>query len=131
AGRIGRLVGLVAFAGATAFLAVDVVRFLLDPDAALGRAVAHQLGRTGSVPSTGSPTAWAYAASAAVVLLAAAFVLAATGRRTWGGLSARYEKDAGAGAADVAGSRGERARSAWQQLSEGHDPTDDESPHRS
>ena len=130
AGRVGRVLGLVALGAATLVLAVDVVRFLLDPDVALGRAVAHQLGRTGSVASTGSPTAWAYAAAGAVVLLAVACGLAVAGRREWRGLSARYDKQEGAAvpSAEVAGRRGERGRSTWEQLSEGHDPTEEPGP---
>ncbi len=134
AGRVGRVVALVAFGIATVALAVDVVSFLLDPDSALGRAVAHQLGRTGSVSSSGHPTAWAYAATGALVLLVLALGLAILGRRSWHGLSERYDKAEAAGegaATDVAGRRGERARTAWQQLSEGHDPTDDDGPSRS
>lgn len=133
AGRVGRIVGLVAMALSTALLAVVVFRVILDPDAVLGRAVAQQLGRTGTVASSGSPTGWASAAACAVVLLAVACVLAAVGRRGWHGLSSRYEKSPVAGGAgtaesDVAGARGQRARSTWEQLSQGHDPTDDDGP---
>jgi len=44
------------------------------------------------------------------------------GVRAWAGPSARYEvSDAGS---PVAGPRGERVASAWDELSAGRDPTD-------
>ena len=45
------------------------------------------------------------------------------GLRAWGGPSDRYEAPEG-GAGDVAGPRGERVASDWDELSAGRDPTD-------
>ena len=74
-----------------------------------------------SPPST--PTGFgktAKAAACAVALLG--LVGAVRGLRVWGGPSSRYEvADAGG---PVAGPRGERVASAWDELSAGRDPTD-------
>ncbi|NHA67221.1 Trp biosynthesis-associated membrane protein [Phycicoccus flavus] len=122
-GRVGRLVGLVLWAGCVAGAGVLVVRVLADPSAVLGPVAASRVGRTGTVPATAGPTAWPWVALAGVVLAAVALVLAVVGRRSWPAPARRYEAP---GAADghTAGSRGERVGTAWDDLSAGRDPTD-------
>lgn len=123
AGRIGRLVGLVLWAVCVVLAAGLTLRVVLDPSAALGPVAARRVGRTGSVEAVASTTAWPWVALVALAVVVAALVLAVVGRRRWGGPSARYEVPAAADG-HVAGSRGERVSSAWDDLSAGRDPTD-------
>ena len=99
AGRIARVVALVAYAASVVIAVILTVRVLRDPEAVLGPVAASRVGRTGSIENVADPTVW-----------------------PWGGPSSRYEvADAGG---PVAGPRGERVASAWDELSAGRDPTD-------
>jgi uncharacterized membrane protein (TIGR02234 family) len=125
AGRVTRVVALVAYAVCLAAAAALAVRVLLDPDGVLGPVAASRVGRTGSVEVLAAPTAWPWVALAACAVGLLGLVGAVVGLRTWGGPSARYEVDpARAGGPDVAGPRGERVASDWDELSAGRDPTD-------
>ena len=122
AGRVARVVALVAWAASVGIAVVLSVRVLLDPEGVLGPVAASRVGRTGTVENVADPTVWPWVAllSCAVALLG--LVGGILGLRAWGGPSARYEvSDAGG---DVAGPRGERVASAWDELSAGRDPTD-------
>lgn len=123
AGRIARAVAVVAYAVCVAVAAGLAVRVLLDPDGVLGPVAASRVGRTGSVENVADPTLWPW-----VALLACAVALlglggAVAGIRRWGSPSQRYEVNEAAGVA-VAGPRGERVASDWDELSAGRDPTD-------
>ena len=122
AGRVARVLALVVWACCLLGAGALVVRVLLDPSGVLGPVAAARVGRTGSVPAEASATVWPWLAVLGLLLAAAALVLAVLGRSRWGGPSRRYERPSGDG--DVAGSRGERVSSAWDDLSAGRDPTD-------
>ncbi len=125
AGRVTRIVALVAYAVCLAAAAALAVRVLVDPDGVLGPVAASRVGRTGSVEVLAEPTAWPWVALAACAVGLVGLVGAVVGLRTWGGPSARYEVDpARAGGPDAAGPRGERVASDWDELSAGRDPTD-------
>ncbi|KRE62700.1 Trp biosynthesis-associated membrane protein [Nostocoides sp. Soil756] len=123
AGRIGRLVGLVLWAGCVALAAVLVVRVVADPSTALGPVAAGRVGRTGTVDAVATTTVWPWVSVLGLLVAAAALGLALVGRRRWAGPSTRYEAPDASGAGHVAGSRGERVSSAWDDLSAGRDPT--------
>jgi uncharacterized membrane protein (TIGR02234 family) len=129
--RVSSGVLVVASAGA----AVLAMRALTDPEEALGRVAAAGLGRTGVVPTTAEVSPWAWTAVGAGVVLVLASVLAAVAAPRWSGLSNRFDApadDGGDQAAAPAPSRAEADpgmhRSAWDDLSEGRDPTVDGSP---
>jgi uncharacterized membrane protein (TIGR02234 family) len=105
---------VVVAAGAEAFFAG---RVLVDPDAALGSVAARATGRTGSIETHASATAWPWVAVAAALVLALAGVLGWLGSSRWQGLGARYEVPEGQGA------RGQRVASDWDRLDAGEDPT--------
>lgn len=123
AGRIARLVAVVAYAVCLAIAAALAVRVIADPDGVLGPVGASRVGRTGSVETVADPTVWPWVALLACLVALLGLVGALAGMRSWGGPSSRYDAPA-AGAADVAGPRGERVRSDWDELSAGRDPTD-------
>jgi len=126
AGRIARVVAVVAHAVCVAVAAALAVRVLLDPEGVLGPVAASRVGRTGSVETAADPTIWPWVAllACAVALLGLGGALA--GIRRWGSPSQRYERTEAAGGAGgaVAGPRGERVASDWDELSAGRDPTD-------
>ncbi len=122
-GRVGRVIGLLLWAACVALAAALTLRVVLDPSAALGPVAARRVGRTGSVEAVAATTVWPWVALVALALVVGALVLAAVGRRRWAAPSRRYEAPA-AGEGHVAGSRGERVSSAWDDLSAGRDPTD-------
>lgn len=122
AGPLGRLVALVLWAGCLVVAAALTLRVLADPAAALGPVAARRVGRTGSVEAVAATTPWAWVALLALVVVAAALGAATAGHRRWSGPSRRYETPAGGG--HVAGARGERVSSDWDDLSAGRDPTD-------
>ena len=123
AGRIARVVAVVAYAVCLAGAVVLTVRVLADPSAVLGPVAASRVGRTGSVPTVASATAWPWVALAAAAVALLGLVGAVVGLRIWGGPSDRYEVRLG-GPEQVAGPRGERVASDWDELSAGRDPTD-------
>ncbi len=121
-GRVARVVALVLWAGSLVAAAVLVVRVLADPAGVLGPVAAARVGRTGSVEAVAHPTAWPWLALVAVLLAAVSLVGALLGVRRWAGPSSRY--DVPTGDEHVAGPRGERVTSDWDELSAGRDPTD-------
>jgi len=122
AGRIARVVALVAYAASVVIAVILTVRVLRDPEAVLGPVAASRVGRTGSIENVADPTVWPWVALAACAVALLGLVGAVRGLRVWGGPSSRYEvADAGG---PVAGPRGERVASAWDELSAGRDPTD-------
>jgi len=123
AGRIARVVAVVAYAACVAIAAALAVRVLLDPEGVLGPVAAARVGRTGSVETVAEPTAWPWVALAGCLVALLGLAGAVVGMRRWGGPSSRYEAPEGA-AGDVAGPRGERVASDWDELSAGRDPTD-------
>ncbi len=124
AGRIARVVAVLGYAACLLLAAVLTVRVLLDPSGVLGPVAASRVGRTGSVETTAHPTVWPWLALASVVVCAVGLLGALGGLRRWGGPSARYEVPR-ADDTHVAGSRGERVGSDWDELSAGRDPTDE------
>ena len=123
AGRVARTVALVLWAGCLVGAAALTVRVLADPSGVLGPVAASRVGRTGTVEATASASAWPWVALLGVLLAALALGAALVGRRRWGAPSRRYDAP-GATEGHVAGSRGERVTSAWDDLSAGRDPTD-------
>ena len=117
-GRIIRAVSgvvlVLAAAGATALTLLVVLR----PVDAVSSAVAKELARTTAPDATGATTAWGWAAVVVMVALLVGALAAALSSRSWAGLSSRYER----GARPDSGPRGQ-VRSAWDELSEGGDPT--------
>jgi uncharacterized membrane protein (TIGR02234 family) len=130
-GRVTRRVTVVLMALAALGAAVLVARVLLDASAVLGSLAARSTGRTGTVETHATVTAWPWLALAAAVALVGASVSAWVGARTWQGLSARYDPPAPGGAEGhqdgpappARGPRGERVASDWDRLSAGQDPT--------
>ncbi|QIM21000.1 Trp biosynthesis-associated membrane protein [Phycicoccus sp. HDW14] len=123
AGRVGRLVALVLWVACLATAGVLVGRVLADPSGVLGPVAASRVGRTGTVEAVASSTVWPWVAVLGLVLATAALVGALVGRRRWAAPARRYER-AGTSDGHVAGSRGERVGTAWDDLSAGRDPTD-------
>jgi len=129
--RVSTVVLVLAAAGAVALTAVPLTR----PEEALGRVAAAALGRTGAVATSADVSAWAWTALVAAVVLVPAAVLAAAAARRWSGLSNRFdapgdESAATPGTGDVttaATGQGTR-RTAWDELTEGRDPTADPVP---
>ncbi len=117
--RIAGIVQALAAAGAVAL----VVPVLGDPSAVIGRRAAEVAGRTGSLGASGNLSVWAWTALAALMVLLGSSLAGAWSARRWDGLSARFDRFQ----PDQPDSRGAR-RSAWDELSEGHDPTHDASP---
>ena len=123
AGRIARVIAVVAYALCVLVAAALAVRVLLDPEGVLGPVAASRVGRTGSVDTVAEATIWPWVALLACLVALLGLAGAVVGIRRWGGPSQRYEVPDGA-AADVAGPRGERVASDWDELSAGRDPTD-------
>jgi uncharacterized membrane protein (TIGR02234 family) len=123
AGRVARVVAVVAYAVCVAIAAALAVRVIADPAGVLGPVAASRVGRTGSVETVAHVTAWPWVALLACAVALLGLVGAVVGLRRWGGPSARYDAPGGT-ASDVAGPRGERVRSDWDELSAGRDPTD-------
>ena len=64
AGRIARVVAVVAYAVCVAVAVVLAVRVLLDPEGVLGPVAASRVGRTGSVETVAEATIWPWVALA-------------------------------------------------------------------
>ena len=141
--RLRRVISLVGLAAAIGQV-VHVAMSALSPADTLGPLAAAAVGRGGSIPVVGQSLTWAWIGLAGAVILAitAALTVVAVGR--WPLPTRRYDspvkasdKSGSSGAAgssastaphagtrETAGPRGERVRSDWDALSEGHDPTD-------
>ena len=117
-GPVVRRVTLVALALAGLGAGFVAVRIALDPERSLGAVAARSLGRTGSIETHATPTAWPWIAVAASVLLLVAAVGGWWGAGSWRGLGARYEAPGA-----TAGPRGQRVASDWDRLDAGDDPT--------
>ena len=91
AGRIARVVAVVAYALCVAVAAALAVRVLLDPEGVLGPVAASRVGRTGSVETVADPTIWPWVALLACAVALLGLVGAVVGMRRWGGPSQRYE----------------------------------------
>jgi hypothetical protein len=122
-GRIIRAVSGVVLVLAAAGAAALTLLVALRPVDAVSAAVAKELARTTAPDATGSTTIWGWAAALVTVALLVGAVAAALSSRSWAGLSARYER----GSRPESGPRGQ-VRSAWDELSEGGDPTLRDSP---
>jgi uncharacterized membrane protein (TIGR02234 family) len=95
-GRVARAVSLVLHLAAVLGAAFVTIRVLVDPEGVLGPRAAAAAGRTGSLPTEASATAWPWVALAGLAVALGSWALAVTGRRRWGGLSARYDAPTGA-----------------------------------
>jgi len=117
-GRVIRVVAAVVMVLASLGAVVMTVLVAVRPVATVADAVARELARTTAPAATGVTTVWAWLAVVAAALLATGSVLAALSSRSWAGLSSRYER----GEKPASGPRGE-VRTAWDELTEGRDPT--------
>ncbi len=116
-GRIRTAAGILLALASSGTLALAMTA-LVEPGAALGRRAGELAGRTGgTVPVSAQLGPWAWIGVAAALVGAVASVAALVSSRRWAGLSARFDREA-----DSATSRGQR-RSAWDDLTDGHDPT--------
>ena len=125
AGRVARSIAalLAGMAGVIALVAaIGVIR---DPSQAVEAMAAGSTGRTGDFDAEGMLTLWPWVGVGGAVLLIATGVLASLGGRRWSGLSSKYDAP-GAGTTQTAGTAGTRKTSAWDQLTEGTDPTQDD-----
>ncbi|HMM94529.1 Trp biosynthesis-associated membrane protein, partial [Phycicoccus sp.] len=97
---------------------------LAPPDVACVTAIGPvHLELLGTVEAVAAARAWPWGGRAGGLVVGGALVAALVGRRRWSGPSRRYEAP-GSAEGHVAGRRGERVTSAWDDLSEGRDPTD-------
>lgn len=128
-GAVTRRVTLVVVLLAGLAEAALTLRVLHGPAGALGSVAAASTGRTGSIETHSTATAWPWVALVAAAAVLLAGVLGWVGARKWRGLGARYETTADAPEAHRRGARGERVASDWDRLDAGDDPTihDDDS----
>lgn len=118
-GRMGRTVALVVLSLAAAGAVLLVGAVALDPAAAVGRYAAGLAGRSGALPASGSIGPGVLVAGLGSLVLILASTVGWIGRSTWAGLGSRYERSPGPAADDGS------ARTAWDELSDGRDPTAD------
>jgi len=125
--RLSTLVLVLAAVGAAVLTVVPLTR----PEETLGRVAAAGLGRTGVVSTSADVSAWAWTALVWAVLLVLAALLAAVAARRWSGLSSRFDAPADQSAATGGGEPSAAAtgkgirHTAWDDLTEGRDPTVD------
>jgi hypothetical protein len=117
-GAVVRRVTLVVLALAGAAEAVVAARVALTPQDALGSIAAKAAGRTGSIETHATATAWPWVSVVAALLLVVAAAAGWLGAGRWRGLGARYEAPA-----STAGARGQRVATDWDRLDAGDDPT--------
>jgi Tryptophan-associated transmembrane protein (Trp_oprn_chp) len=117
-GRLIRAVSAAVLVLASLGTVVMTLVVALRPVDTVADAVARELARTTSPATTGSTTPWVWVALLLSVILTAGAVATALSSRSWAGLSGRYER----GSRPQSGPRGE-VRTAWDELSDGHDPT--------
>lgn len=108
--------GVLALAGVAE--AVIAARVALAPEDPLGAIAAKAAGRTGSIETHATITAWPWVCVGAGVLLVLASVAGWLGAGRWRGLGARYEAPT-----TSAGARGQRVATDWDRLDAGDDPT--------
>ncbi|AXG13218.1 Trp biosynthesis-associated membrane protein [Intrasporangium calvum] len=116
-GRVIRAVSGAVLVLSAAGALVLVLRVALRPAGVVAGALSQELARTTAPDATGATTAWGWAAAVVGLLLLVGSLGAARSSRHWAGLSARYER-----AKPASGPRGE-VRTAWDELSDGADPT--------
>lgn len=114
-GRIARWIAAVItlLAGVVTVVAVLVV--VRNPVKTLADVATTMTGHTGDRKVTADLTLWPWIGLLGGVLLVLTGVLAIIGARTWSGLSSRYDAPTAAKAT---------ARSDWDMLTDGEDPTD-------
>ena len=117
-GRGIRPVAGVALVVAACGVMILAARVVLAPGAAVGRRAAELTGQTEAVGATGSATLLGWLALLSTLAAAVGGLATARAALTWSGLSGRFERDPAAQAGPAGA-----ARSAWDALSEGHDPT--------
>ena len=108
--------GVLALAGLAE--AVVAARVALAPEDPLGAIAAKAAGRTGSIETHATITAWPWTCVVAGALLVLASVAGWLGAGRWRGLGARYEAPT-----TSAGARGQRVATDWDRLDAGDDPT--------
>lgn len=116
-GRVIRAASAVVMVLSAAGALVLTTLVALGPRAAVAAALSEELARTTAPAATGTTTTWGWLAVLAAVLLLAGAAAAAGSSSSWTGLAARYER-----AKPVSGPRGE-VRTAWDELTDGDDPT--------
>jgi uncharacterized membrane protein (TIGR02234 family) len=117
-GAVVRRVTLVVLALAGVAEAVVAARVALGPEDSLGAIAARAAGRTGSIETHATVTAWPWVCIVASLLLVLAAVAGWVGAHRWRGLGARYEAPS-----TSAGARGQRVATDWDRLDAGDDPT--------
>ena len=117
-GAVVRRVTLVVLALAGIAEALVAARVGLAPEDSLGSIAAKAAGRTGSIETHATATAWPWVCVVASLLLVLAAVLGWLGASRWRGLGARYEAPS-----TSAGARGQRVATDWDRLDAGDDPT--------
>jgi hypothetical protein len=116
-GRVIRAASAAVLVLAALGALVLTILVVVRPREVVAAALSQELARTTAPDAAGATTGlgWLAAAVAAVLLVSA--VMAAVVSRAWSGLSGRYERDGVA-----TGPRGE-VRTAWDELTDGGDPT--------
>jgi uncharacterized membrane protein (TIGR02234 family) len=117
-GAVVRRITLLVLALAGVAESVVAARVALTPEDPLGAIAAKAAGRTGSIETHATITAWPWVCVVAGVLLLLAAVAGWLGAARWRGLGARYEAPT-----TSAGARGQRVATDWDRLDAGDDPT--------
>lgn len=117
-GAVVRRVTLVVLALAGAAECVIAARVALSPGSSLGAIAAKAAGRTGSLETHATASAWPAVCVVAALMLVLAAVAGWAGAGRWRGLGARYETPS-----TSAGARGQRVATDWDRLDAGDDPT--------
>ncbi|QGN57125.1 Trp biosynthesis-associated membrane protein [Nostocoides sp. HKS02] len=118
-GPLVRRLTLTALGLAGLGVAALGIRVVLDPPGVLGSVAARAAGRTGSLETHATLTAWPWLSLVAAVLLLLAAAGGWAGASSWRGLGARYE----AQGTTSTGARGQRVGTDWDRLDAGDDPT--------
>jgi hypothetical protein len=124
-GRVIKAVSAGVLLLASLGTAVLVVLVVASPAQSVAAQVARELARTTSPEATGATTAGGWLGLLTALLLLVGAIAAVASSRTWAGLSGRYER---VGRAE-AGPRGQ-VRTAWDEMTEGGDPTLRDGPER-
>ncbi|NYG08329.1 putative membrane protein (TIGR02234 family) [Phycicoccus badiiscoriae] len=117
-GALVRRVTLVVLALAGAAECAVAARVALSPASSLGAIAAKAAGRTGSLETHATASAWPVVCVVAALMLVLAAVAGWVGAVRWRGLGARYETPS-----TSAGARGQRVATDWDRLDAGDDPT--------
>ncbi|WP_446663457.1 Trp biosynthesis-associated membrane protein [Flexivirga sp. B27] len=114
-GRVPRWIAAVITLVAGVVAAVAVIVVVRDPVTTLADVATTMTGHTGDRKVSADLTIWPWVALLGAVLLMLTGVLAILGARRWSGLSSRYDAPTGPKVT---------ARSDWDMLTDGEDPTD-------